>query len=170
MRYVIHGRNGVDYGEGNKNGTSIKFETKSTKSNLCDYSDAYILVTRYITATNGDADTNATFKNYTPFTKCISNINDEHVVIMNIVIIIQMHLEVKRDESPINAGNPDDVTTNNSSSFKYKSSILGKSTVDDNNNGVLKNAKIAAPLKYLSNFWRSLEMHLINCKIHLELS
>ena len=33
-----------------------------------------------------------------------------------------------------------------------------------------KNAKIAVPLKYLSNFWISLEMPLINCKIHLELN
>ena len=37
-------------------------------------------------------------------------------------------------------------------------------------NGVFKNVKIAIPLKYLSNFWRSLEMPLINCKIHLELN
>ena len=29
--------------------------------------------------------------------------------------------------------------------------------------------KIAVPLKYLSNFWRSLEMPLINCKIELSL-
>ena len=37
-------------------------------------------------------------------------------------------------------------------------------------NGVFKNVKIAVPLKYLSNFWSSLEMSLINCKIHLELN
>ena len=30
--------------------------------------------------------------------------------------------------------------------------------------------KIAVPLKYLSNFWRSLEMPLISCKIYLELT
>ena len=48
---------------------------------------------------------------------------------------------------------------NNSSSFKYKSSFI------TNRNGV----KIAVPLKYLSNFWRSLEMPLINCKIELSL-
>ena len=41
---------------------------------------------------------------------------------------------------------------NNSSSFKYKSSLI------TNKNGV----EIAPPLKYLSNFWRSLEMPLIN--------
>ena len=36
-------------------------------------------------------------------------------------------------------------------------------------NGILKNVAIAVPLKYLSNFWRSLEMPLINCKIELKL-
>ena len=49
---------------------------------------------------------------------------------------------------------------NNSSSFKYKSSFI------TNRNGV----KIAVPLKYLSNFWRLLEMLLINCKVELSLS
>ena len=38
------------------------------------------------------------------------------------------------------------------------------------NNGVFKNVKISIPLKYLSSFWRSLEIPLINCKIHLELN
>ena len=40
-------------------------------------------------------------------------------------------------------------------------------TADD---GVFKDLKIAVPLKDLSNFWRSLEIPLINCKIHLELN
>ena len=61
-----------------------------------------------------------------------------------------------------------DVTTDDSSSFKYKSSFFKPLTAADN--GVFKNVKIAVPLKYLSNFWRSLEMLLINCKIHLELN
>ena len=56
----------------------------------------------------------------------------------------------------------------NSTSFKCKSSFLKPLTAADN--GVFKNVKIAIPLKYLSNFWRSLEMPLINCKIHLELN
>ena len=56
----------------------------------------------------------------------------------------------------------------NSTSFKYKSSFLKPLTDDDN--GLFKNMKIAVPLKYLSNFWRSLEMALINCKIHLKLN
>ena len=49
---------------------------------------------------------------------------------------------------------------NNSSSFNYKSSLI------TNRNGV----KIAVPLKYLSNFWRSLEILLINCKVELSLT
>ena len=35
-------------------------------------------------------------------------------------------------------------------------------------NSFVENTKIVVPWKYLSNFWRSLEMTLINCKIHLE--
>ena len=52
--YVINDQNNTDYGDGDENGTTIKFETKVIKSNLCDYSDAYILVTGDITATNGN--------------------------------------------------------------------------------------------------------------------
>ena len=40
----------------------------------------------------------------------------------------------------------------------------------NNTNTSVKNTKIVVPLKYLSNFWRSLEMPLINRKIHLELN
>ena len=43
--YVINDQNNTDYGEGNEDSTTVKFETKVIKSNLCDYSDAYILVT-----------------------------------------------------------------------------------------------------------------------------
>ena len=35
-------------------------------------------------------------------------------------------------------------------------------------NGILKNPTIAVPMKYLSNFWRPLEMPLINCKVVLK--
>ena len=59
----------------------------------------------------------------------------------------------KRDEINTDAN----VCTANSSSFKYKS--------DGTKNGV----KIAVPLKYLSNFLRSLDIPLINCKIELSL-
>ena len=69
----------------------------------------------------------------------------------------------------MNNGNPANVTTDDSRSPKHKSSLIGESTAVDGNK-VFKDVKIAVPLKYLSNFWRSLEMPLINCKIHLELN
>ena len=61
-----------------------------------------------------------------------------------------------------------DLTINNASSFKYKANLIGN-TVADGANRENKNVKIAVPLKYLSNFWRSLEMPLINCKIKFSL-
>ena len=68
------------------------------------------------------------------------------------------------------AGNILNVALDNSISFKYKASLLGKATDADGNDRSLKYTKIVVPLKYLSNFFRSLEIPLINCKIHLELN
>ena len=68
----------------------------------------------------------------------------------------------KRDEITNNANVTND---NNASPFKYKGSIIG----DTENNGTKNGVKIAVPLKYLSNFWRSLELPLINCKVELSL-
>ena len=119
-----------------------------------------------------------------PFTKCITHINDEHVdnannldILMPIYNLIEHSdnysdtsgslWQFKKDESPVtNAGNPDNVSTANSTSFKYKSSFFKSLTTGDN--GLFKDVKIDVQLKYLSNFWRSLEMPLINCKAHLE--
>ena len=74
--YVITVIKTTDCGKGNENGTTFKFDTEVIRSNLCDFSDAYILVTENITATGGDANTRVAFKNYAPFTKCITNINN----------------------------------------------------------------------------------------------
>ena len=65
--------------------------------------------------------------------------------------------QFKRDEYPVNnAGNPINIDMHNSTSFKYKASLLGKKTDDDDDDDdrSLKNAKIVVPLKYLSNFLR----------------
>ena len=70
--YVINDQNNKDYGEGSEGSTTVKFEIKVIKSNLCDYSDAYILVTRNIAVTSGDASIRGAFKNCAPFKKCIS--------------------------------------------------------------------------------------------------
>ena len=84
---------------------------------------------------------------------------------MNIVIIILILQEVygilKRDEIEGDV----DLTTDNASSFKYKVNLIGNTE----NNAIKNGVKIVIPLKYLSNFWRSLEMSLINCKVELSL-
>ena len=186
--YIINNQNNGQYGRGNENDSTIKFETKVIKPNLCDYSDAYILVTGDIKVAGVAANTNVAFKSCAPFTRCVTHINDEHVkTAENVDIIMPMYnlieysdtyadssgslYQFKRDESPMNnAGNSNNVALDNATSFKYKASLLGKATDADGNDRSLKNTKIVVPLKYLSSFFRSLEMPLINCKIHLELN
>ena len=157
----------------------LKFLTKSIESSLCDYSDAYVLVTGDITVTGGNANTKVAFKNCAPFNKCRTEINGTFVDeadFINIAMPMYNLIEYsdnysdtsgslwqfKRDEieEDIDLTVGDNHIPNNSSSFKYKSSLI------TNRNGV----KIAVPLKYLSNFWRSLEMPLINCKVELSLT
>ena len=60
---------------------------------------------------------------------------------------------------------PDD-NIEDSESFKSKIKITGKTPDDDNE----KDVEIMVPLKYLSNFWRTLEMPLINCEVKLDLT
>ena len=55
----------------------------------------------------------------------------------------------------------------NSKSFDYKANFIGSIT---NNNLIKNNVKIVIPLKHLSNFWRSLEMPLINCEVEIILT
>ena len=50
-----------------------------------------------------------------------------------------------------------------SKSFKFKIKITGKTPATGNT----KDVEIIAPLKYLSNFWKTLEMPLINCEVNL---
>ena len=69
--------------------------------------------------------------------------------------------QFKRDEPPDDNAN----VANNTSSLVYKSKLI--SGTDDNN---VNNVKLVVPLKYVSNFFRSLEMPLVNCKIDLKLT
>ena len=183
--YINNDQNNGQYGRGNENDSTIKFETKVIKPNLCDYSDAYILVTGDIKVADVAANTNVAFKNCAPFTRCVTHINDEHVetaeyfyIIMAMYNLIEYSdnysdsfgnlYQFKKDESLMNdAENPLNVALDNSKCFKYKASFLGKATDADGNDRSLKNTKIVVPLKYLSTFFRSLEMPLINCKIAL---
>ena len=96
------------------------------------YSDAYILVTRNITATGRDANTRVAFKNCAPFTKCITHINDKQIDNAdNLDIITPMYnlveysdnysdtsgslWQFKRDEQNMKNGNSDNVTKADSS-------------------------------------------------------
>ena len=67
------------------------------------------------------------------------------------------------DDNSVIADFPAD--NDNSASFKFKIKIAGRIA----NNGI-KDVKTMVPLKYLSNFWRTLEMTLINCEIGLILT
>ena len=69
--------------------------------------------------------------------------------------------QFKRDERDNNVN----VNVGNSSLFIYKSDFIGNLVAD----GIVTNVKIAVPLNYLCNFWRSLAMSLINCKVELSL-
>ena len=73
--------------------------------------------------------------------------------------------QFKRDEVP---DSNDDLSINNSKSFAYKAALLGKAANHNNGKSFVKDVKIVLPLKYLSNFWRSLEIPLIKCKVYLE--
>ena len=137
-----------------------------------------------IRAAAADANTRLALKNCAPFTKCNLEINDEHVdTAENLDIVMPMYnlieyshnyqdssatlYQYKRDEPP-EANAIADLTADTSSSFKYKINLLGD---PDLNGAIAKlSVKIVVPLKYLSNFFRSLEMPLINCKIKLNLT
>ena len=186
--YIINDENNTNYGinknTGANNPDTIKYDTRVLKPNLYDYAEAYILVDGTIRGTGGNNNTRLALKNCAPFTKCNLEINDEHVdTAENLDIVMPMYnlieysdnyqdssatlYQYKRDDPP-EANNIGDLTAKNSSTFKYKISLL----VDRNVVGgiVRLNVKVIVPLKYLSNFFRSLEMPLINCKVRLNLT
>ena len=174
----------VNKDTGANNPDTIKYDTRVLKRNLCDYAEAYILVDGTIRGTGGNNNTRLALKNCAPFIKCNLKINDEHVhTAENLDIVVPMYnlieysdnyqdssatlYQYKRDEPP-EANAIADLTADNLSSFKYKINLLGDRNVVG---GIVRlNVKVAIPLKYLSNFFRSLEMPLINCKIKLNLT
>ena len=186
--YIINDENNTNYGvdkdTGTNNPDTIKYDTRVLKPSLCDYAEAYILVDGTIRGTGGNNNTRLALKNCAPFTKCNLEINDEHVdTAENLDITMPMYnlieysdnyqdssatlYQYKRDEPQENDAVAD-LTADNSSSLKYKISLLGNPVVA--NNIARINVKVVVPLKYLSNFFRSLEMPLINCKIKLNLT
>ena len=120
--------------------------------------------------------TQIVFKNYAPYNKCRTEINETFVdevdfinitmPMYNLIVYSDNYSDTsgrlwnfKRNEIINNA----DVTNDDKApSFKYKANLIGNTKNNGRKNGV----KIALLLKYLSNCWRSLEMPLINLKLN----
>ena len=172
--------------------SQIKFTTTMLKFSLCDYSDAYILVKRTInvnnTAAQGAAVNNTNkkviFKNCASFTNCISETNNTQIDnAKDIDTVMPMYNLIEYSDNyakttgslwqyckDIPARNANDEIVifadgNTTDSFNFKVKITGRT----GNDGT-KYVEIMIPLKYLSNFWRTLEMPLINCEVNLILT
>ena len=123
------------------------------RSDLCDFSDAYVVVKRSITLAKTDRrrfidirNRFLAFKNNAPFTNCISKINNVLIdKAEDLDVVMPMHnllgysknyrktigslwnyYRDEPDNTPATDYNADPIT--NSESFKYKSSIAGKIT------------------------------------------
>ena len=190
----------------------IRIKMSMLRSDLCDFSDAYIVVkgtiivdketfsANYFEVPNNTAD-NATatnkandnafgekklvFKNNAPFINCISKINGVKIddaedldVVMPMYNLLEYSKNYRKttgslwnyywdkSNSGINGGI--NYSIMGSKSFDYKADF---NEDDVTHNNLTKNdVKIVVPLKYLSNFWRSFNMPLINCAVELILT
>ena len=152
------------------------------KSRLCDYSDAYILVKGKTTITEArdDAATRQADERdkgvaFTAFTNCISEINNTQIHNAKYIdIVMPMYNLIEYSDNYAKTSGslwqyyrhePNDNLAY-SESIEPKTKITGKTPAAANE----KDVEIMVPLKYLSNFWRTLETPLINCKVNLILT
>ena len=185
----------------------IRFKTSILQSDLCNYSDAYIVVEGTINTTGADnrdiKNRSLVFKNNAPFITCISKINNVLIgnakdldVVMSMYNLIDYSKNCRkttgslwnyyRDELSDDTNGPNKKVIR-SKSFNYKTRITESTyNVDEKSTNAEGNeidnpaygankvgteeVKIAVPLKYLSNLWRTLDMPLINCEINLILT
>ena len=170
----------------------IRFKTAMLRSSLCDYSDAYILLKGNMAVNNTAADGAAAnnnnkkviFKNCALFTNCISKIDNtqiDNAEYIDKVMPMYNLLEFSDNYSKTSGslwqyfkdipavdddGNIINFNgANNTDSFKFKNRLTGQT----NDDGII-HVQIMVPLKYLSSFWRTLEIPLINCEIELLLT
>ena len=120
------------------------------------------------------------FKNGAPFTNCISKVDNQihNAEYIDIVMPMYKLIEYSDNYSKTSGGlwqyckeipavnDNDNIVdfngANANNSFNFKTKITGKT----NNDGRI-DVEIMVPLKYLSNFWRTLEIPLINCQVEL---
>ena len=165
------------------------------RSDLCDYSDAYIVVKRTITVNarnNGKKNKAVVFKNNAPFINCISKMNcvkidnsEDLDVVMPMYNLLEYSKNYKKTTGSLwnyYRDEPNDPLSSDSESFKYKNNIAGNTYNVDltvigeggnpipnpnyDENKVGKNeTEVVIPLNYLSNFWRSLNIPLADMTV-----
>ena len=168
----------------------IRIKTSMLRSDLCDFNDAYIVLKGTITVNNkNNAKWNkaVAFKNNAPFINCISKFNGvkiDNAEDLDGVMPMYNLLEYSKNyrKTTISLWNyyrdePSNPLYSSSESFKYKTSITWNNyNVADDEEGYDANkvgqneTEIVIPLKHLSNFWRSLNIPLINCEVELILT
>ena len=155
------------------------------RSNLCDFADAYILAKGTITITGAgynpaarqadEINKGVIFKNCSPFTKCISRINNTEIdnaqdndIVMPMYNLIEYSDNYSKTSGSLWQYWKDEPSDNlaNSESFKSKVKITRNTPADGNK----KDVEIIVPLKYLSRFFKTLETSLINCEVNLILT
>ena len=165
------------------------------RSSLCDYSDAYILVTGNTTvndtagagaaAAANNTNKKVIFKNCALFTNCKCKINNteiDNAQYIDMVMPMYNSIEYSDNYSKTsgrlwqyckeipavnNEGNIVGFNgANANDSFNFKTKITGQ----NDNNRRINNVEIMVPLKYSSNFWRTPEIPLINCEVGLILT
>ena len=183
---AVYDQSGENYNVKNE----IRIKTPMLRADLCDFSDAYIVVKGDIAVTepnNARRNKSVAFKNNVPFINCISKINgvqsdntEDLDVVMPMCNLFDCSKNYKKTTGSLwnyHRDEPGNPLSSNSESFKYKTSITGNTYnlgagdagYDADRVGKNKN-EIVVPLKHLSNFWRTLNIPLINCKIELILA
>ena len=155
-----------------KGSNQIKFKTSMIRSNLGDYSDAYVLVSGTI-AIIGGGDNDITkradeknkgviFKKFSSFTGCKSNIKNTQIDnAKDIDVVMQMYNLIEYSDN-----------------YSKTSGILWHYYRNDPNSNIVNSESFKSKIKAIRNTpfkdnkkcWRTLEILLINCKTNLILS
>ena len=131
------------------------------EKNICDYGDAYILVTGNVKIIVGNENTPFCFIGPSPFTTCVLHLNEEHVETAENLELVMKHYNLiensdnyqdtvgslyqfKRDEQVLDDnGDLDPNNLNNSESFKYKSGLLSGLASEEDDDNECKTSKYA---------------------------
>ena len=135
---------------------------------------------------NAFGEKSLVFKNNAPFINCISKINGTKIddaedldVVMAMYYLLEYSKNYKKTTGSLwnyyrdepNSDTDDNEIMHsiiNSESFDYKANFMENGVT--HNNLIKNDVKIVIPLKHLSNFWRNLNIPLINCKVELILT